>query len=187
MMYDDYFDLDTGLRVLPTEIQHSWRADLIKAEPTEKGVWRLVDIWPTKPGSGQEQRLIVQTIDESGYPIANIKVAFSFSTADYYPITNEYLWSPPHPRRAFVVNTKGSGTIEHIQNDPVKDRQPGGVTCYLLTPEFSSDIVTGLGMLANHTGLHLVYQLRRPGHLPLRSYVSLLEKRIEKLEKEING
>jgi len=181
----DYFELENGLEFLPVDIQHSWRAMLNKVEPTQLGVWRLVDIWRTRPRSGQENRLIVRTIDENGGPVANVPIAFSYSTADQYPLTENFLWRPPS-RQAFVVETGGDGQEEQIQNKPVKQNEPGGITVYCLTPEFSSDYVTGLGALADHTGLFLTFQLRRPGVLPYVSQIKALTARLQTFEQDLS-
>jgi hypothetical protein len=80
------------------------------------------------------------------------------------------------------VPTAGSGQIDQIQGSVVKQGQPGGITVYLLEPEYSSDVVTGAGMLADHTGLHLTFQLRRNGVVPLMDRLASMEARIAALE-----
>jgi hypothetical protein len=175
------------LKVLPREIQSQWGARLAKAEPTEAGVLRLVNIRPTQPKSYEEQRIIVLVVDENGLPMAGVPVAFSYSTADPFYLDEGYLWTPPNPRRAFIVPTDGSGQIDMIQGSAVKPGGPGGITVYPLEPDFSSDYVTGAGMLADHTGLHLTYQLRRVGVQPLGDVISELKRRVELLEDLSRG
>jgi hypothetical protein len=51
-----------------------------------------------------------------------------------------------------------------------------------LEPEYSSDVVTGAGMLADHTGLHLTFQLRRSGVVPLAERLAIIEARLAALE-----
>jgi hypothetical protein len=51
-----------------------------------------------------------------------------------------------------------------------------------LEPEYSSDVVTGMGMLADHTGIHLTFQLRRNGVVPLMDRLESLEARVAALE-----
>jgi hypothetical protein len=170
------------LNFLPTDFQTNWRAALQKATPTEKGVIRLVNIRRTEPRSFEEQRVIVLVVDENGLPIPNVKVAFSFSTAEHYTVGQDFLWAPPTPRQAFIVPTQGSGQIDQIQGGPVKQGEPGGVTVYILEPEFSSDVVTGAGMLADHTGMHLTFQLRRTGVTPLLERLANIEARLDALE-----
>ncbi|MBI1877254.1 MAG: hypothetical protein HYR94_03310 [Chloroflexi bacterium] len=172
----------TPLNVLPADIQQDWMATLQKATATAEGVFQLVNIRRTRPKSFEEQRVIVLVVDENGFPIPNIRVAFSYSTADQYVLTPDFLWSPPPPSRAFIVPTAGSGQIDQIQGSGVKQGEPGGITVYIFEPEYSSDVVTGAGMLADHTGLHLTYQLRRTGVTPLMDRIASLEARVAALE-----
>lgn len=182
-MFNDY----QPLTVLPQEIQRDWLAQLHRANPTPNGCFRLVAARSTTGNSFEGQRVTVLVIDENGFPIPGVKVAFSFSTAEYYTLTPGFLWTPPPPRQAFIVPTQGSGQIDQIQNDPVKQGQPGGITVYVLEPEFSSDYVSGAGMLADHTGLHLTFQLRRTGVKPLMEVVADLERRVSELEAATLG
>jgi len=170
------------LNVLPVDVQQDWMATLQKATPTDKGVFRLVAVRRGKAKSFEEQRVIVQVVDENGFPIPNVPVAFSYSTADQYTLSPDFLWSPPPPSRAFIVPTAGSGQIDQIQGGGVKKGEPGGITVYIFEPEYSSDVVTGAGMLADHTGLHLTYQLRRTGVTPLMDRLASLEARVAALE-----
>lgn len=144
-------------------------------DPDAKGHFYLVGIEPTKPRTFEEQRIIVRVVDENGFPMAGQRVAFSYSTADQYILTPDFLWSPPPPPKAFIVPTGGGGEIDQIQGSAVQAGQPGGVTVYLLEPEYSSDVVTGLGMLADHTGLRLTFQLRRNGVVPLVKWQAGIE------------
>ena len=168
---------------LPIDIQREWRAQLHAAEPTDKGVFRLIAARPTAPKSFEEQRIIVLCVDENGFPLANIPIGFAYSTAPFYALSPDFLWQPPSPL-AFVALTQGSGQIEQIQGGGVKAGQPGGVTVCPLMPEFSSDYVSGAGMLADHTGLHLTFQLRRNGVIPIAERLTALETRIVALEQK---
>jgi hypothetical protein len=173
------------LDVLPQGFQEEWLASMEKATPTEKGVFRLVHIRRTEPRSFEEQRIIVLVMDENGFPIPNVNVAFSFSTAKQYALTGSFLWTPPAPQQAFIVPTQGSGQIDQIQGSVVKEGEPGGVTVYILEPEYSSDIIRGMGMLPDHTGVHLTFQLQRTGVLPLSERLASIESRMETLEAAI--
>lgn len=175
------------LTILPHEIQRNWLAQLHQAEPTEKGVFRLVGIRPTVGRSFEGQRITVLVLDENGIPIPNVTIAFSFSTAPVYYIEDDFQWIPPSPQRAFVAQTQGNGQIDQVQGSAVKQGYPGGVTVYVLEPEYSSDYVTGAGMLADHTGLHLTFQLRRAGVRPLGEYLAEIEDRLVALEKVAYG
>lgn len=175
------------LTVLPVDIQRDWRAQLLLAIPTPKGVFRLVNIRRTQPATFEEQRVVVLVVDENGFPLPGVKVAFAFSTASFYALTPDFLWSPPQPQRAFIVPTQGGGQIDQVQGSPVKAGEPGGVTVYILEPEYASDVVTGAGMLADHTGLHLTFQLRRAGVLPLAARLDALEARLAALEGDNGG
>jgi hypothetical protein len=141
-----------------------------------------VNVRRTRPKSFEEQRVIILVVDENGFPMPNTRVAFSYSTADQYVLTPDFLWSPPSPSRAFIVPTAGSGQIDQIQGSGVKQGEPGGITVYIFEPEYSSDVVTGAGMLADHTGLYLTYQLRRTGVTPLTDRIASLEARVAALE-----
>jgi hypothetical protein len=121
-------------------------------------------------------------LDENGFPMPNIPIAFSFSTAEQYTLTNDFLWTPPAPQKAYIVPTTGSGQIEQVQGSGVEKGQAGGVTVYALTPEYASDYVTGAGMLSDHTGLHLTFQLRRTGVQSLLERLDDIENRLKILE-----
>lgn len=170
------------LNVLPPDIQRDWMAQLHKATPTDRGVFRLVNIRRTAPLTFEEQRIVVLVVDENGIPLPNVPVAFAYDTAAQYTLTNDFLWTPPSPQKAFIVPTQGSGQIDQVQGSVVKQGQPGGVTVYLLEPEYSSDVVTGAGMLADHTGLHLTYQLRRTGVKSIMERLDDIEARLIALE-----
>lgn len=165
----------TPLTHLPVTIQRDFMATLIPAESTQVGVFHLVEARRTEGNSFEGQRITVLVLDEDGGPLPNIPVAFAYSTAGFYTLTDDFLWRPPAPQRAFIVPTKGSGEIDQIQGGPVNRGEPGGVTVYILTPEYSSDIVTGAGMLADHTGLHLTYQRQRVGVLSVSDRIAALE------------
>ena len=169
------------LVILPEDIQRRWGAELHQEEPTAHGVFNLVDIRPTQGGSYQGQRIVVLVVDENGMAIPNVRVAFSYSTADRYLVSSFFLWSPPHPRKAFVAVTHGSGEIDQIQGGTVTEGGPGGVCVYLLEPEYSSDAVTGCGMLVDHTGLHLTFQLQRVGVFSVLERLDAIETRLRSL------
>jgi len=162
------------LTALPADIQRDWQAQLCQAVPTANGVFRLVAARRTSPKTFEEQRVIVLVIDENGFPIPNVPVAFAYSTANFYPIAPDFAWTPPS-QNAFVVPTTGGGQIDQVQGSGVRQGQPGGITAFILHPEFSSDYVTGAGMLADHTGLHLTFQLRRIGVRPIAERLQALE------------
>ncbi len=171
------------LNILPTDVQQEWMATLQRqVGPLAQGHFYLVGVRRTKSKTFEEQRVIVLVVDENGFPMPNVRVAFSYSTADQYLLTPDFLWSPPVPYRAFAVSTQGNGEIDQIQGSSVKQGQPGGITVYLLEPEYSSDVVAGLGMLADHTGIHLTFQLRRNGVVPLMERLDSLESRVAALE-----
>ena len=178
----------TPIMVLPVDFQQNWKATLQSATPTADdssgvgGVFRLVNIRRTQPKTFEEQRLIVLVIDENGFPLPNIKVAFSFSTANQYLVSSDFKWAPPQPFRADVVATTGGGQIEHVQGSIIKEGQPGGITVYIVEPKYSSDVVTGMGMLADHTGVHLTFQLKRNGVQSINDRFAAIEARLAALE-----
>lgn len=75
--------------------------------------------------------------------------------------------------------------IDQIQGDVVKQGQPGGITVYILSPEYSSDVITGAGQLADHTGLYLTYQLRRTNVTPQADRLAALEAWVTGFEESI--
>lgn len=168
---------------LPTDIQRDWRAKLHSAVLTDQveGAFRLIGIRRTKSKSFEEQRIIVLVVDENGIPIPGVTVAFAYSTATPYIVGEDFKWSPPSPQRADIVPTRGSGEIEHIQGEPVKEGEPGGVTVCILEPQYASDVVTGAGMLDDHTGLYMIFQLRRKGIKPMEERMDELEAKVAAL------
>jgi len=174
------------INALPMDIQNDWMASLQRqVSPQAEGHFYLVDARRTQPNSFEEQRVVVLVVDENGFPIPDVLVAFSYSTAKQYVLPPGFLWTPPSPPRAFLARTQGSGQIDQIQGSAVKKGEPGGITVYLLEPSFSSDVVVGAGMLADHTGLHLTFQLHRNDVIPLMDRVAGLEDRVAKLEQAI--
>lgn len=172
----------TPLTLLPQDIQLDWSAEVFSATPTNKGCFRLVQIHRTDGKGYQGQRITVLVVDENGIALPGVPVAFSFSTADQYTLTADFAWMPPTPRRAFIIRTGGAGEADQIQGSGVKQGQPGGVAVYILDPALSSDVVTGLGMLADHTGIHLTMQRRQTGVIPLPDRLANIEARLAALE-----
>ena len=173
------------LNVLPEDFQINWQAALSKAASNPNGSFELINIRRTQPKTFEELRLIVLVVDENGFPMSGVKVAFSYSTANQYTVGQDFTWSPPSPRRADIFPTEGSGQIEHVQGGVVKQGEPGGITCYIVEPKYSSDIITGAGALADHTGMHLTFQLRRPGVVPLSDRLASIEARLDALEGKV--
>lgn len=175
------------LNVLPVEFQREWQAELHKATPNDNGSFHLVKIRKTQPKTFEELRIIVMVVDENGFPMPGVKVAFSYSTANQYLVGDDFTWVPPTPHRADIFPTTGSGQIEHIQGSVVEKGKPGGITVYVVEPEYSSDYVTGAGALADHTGMHMIFQLRRPGVTPLSDRLQSLEERVAALEAKLSS
>lgn len=165
--------LQKPLTVLPFEFQRDWQAQVHPAAPKEAGEVRLVGI-ERAPDGYEAQRITVFVIDENGLPVHNCPVAFAFTTAERFMIGPEFTWAPPPPYRAQIVPTR-FGLAEQIQGSVVKPDGPGGVTVYVFRPDLPSDVVTGAGMLADHTGLKLTFQLQRAGVYPLADQVGTLE------------
>lgn len=169
---------------LPVDIQQDFLAALYRnISPQAQGHFYLVDIRRSGAKDYQSQRITVNVVDENGFPLPNVRVAFAYSTADQYILTPDFLWTPPFPPKAFVVPTGGSGQIDQIQGSVIKAGEPGGVTVYCLEPEFSSDTVSGMGMLADHVGVILTFQLRRNGVVSLRDEIEQLKARVGVLER----
>lgn len=162
------------LNILPVDIQNRWQASLIAPPPTEHGKFYLMEIAPTQAKSFQELRIIVDLIDENGFGLPDIPVAFAYSTADFVTLTPDFLWTPPS-QNIFKAPTQPGGRAEQIQGSVVKEGQPGGITVFVFHPLYSSDAVAGAGALADHSGLRLRFQLKRPG-------VKSFEERLADLE-----
>lgn len=168
------------IKILPAEFQRKFGMSLTSNSKTDEtdGVFKLVAVRKTNPAGFESQRIIVLVLDENGFPMPNVPVAFSYSTATQYIITEDFNWIPPVPHRAFVVPTQGSGQIDQIQGSEIKDGESGGVTVYILNPEnYVSDVVSGCGMLSDHTGLHLTFQLK--------TGAKTIEERITALEEAV--
>jgi hypothetical protein len=178
--------LDVGLKQIPIDIQRDYGALLEPAERIETGSFRLTDIRRSL-GDYEDQRVSCYVVDENGMAMANVNVAFAFSTANNFYLDDDFKWLPPRPYRAFITQTDGAGKAEMIlgAEGVVKSGDVGGVTCYVFEPEYSSDIVTGLGMLADHTGLVLTFQLQRAGVVPFNQRLAAIEQRLEALEAKI--
>ena len=172
----------TPLDAIPYDIASDFGSELHKAVPCLGGSFRLVKIRRTGTNDWESGKIIVLVIDENGFALPGVKVAFSYSTAHPYGIDDLFQWYPPGPLRAHIVPTEGGGQIEHVQNDPIKENQPGGVTVYVVEPEYSSDYITGCGMLADHTGQHLTFQLRRTGVVTFDERLAAIEARLDALE-----
>jgi hypothetical protein len=173
------------LAVLPQDFQLNWQAVLNPAAPNPNGSFKVVKIRRTAPKTFEELRIIALVVDENGFPLSGVKVAFSYSTANQYLVGTDFTWTPPTPHRADIFPTEGSGQIEHIQGSVVQSGQPGGITVYVVEPGYSSDYISGAGALADHTGMHITFQLRRPGVVPLADRLSQIEARLAALEGKV--
>ena len=117
--------------------------------------------------------------------MSNIPVAFSYSTADPLYLSQDFRWVPP-TSRAFVAPTQGSGQIDQVQGSVVRAGEPGGVTVFAFMPQYSSDAISGMGMLADHTGVLLTLQLQREGVVSVQDRFKVIEARLEALERAVN-
>jgi len=171
------------ITVLPPIFQRLWRAQVKQATATERGVFNLIGIRQNEAGGYRDGRISVLVVDENGFALPDVKVAFAYSSADSYILSPDFLWSPPSPQKAFLAFTGGGGEIDQIQGSVVKEGERGGVTVHILEPEYSSDYVVGAGMLADHTGLHLIFQLKRVGVKSMRERLYEFEARLHDLEK----
>ena len=175
------------LNFVPIQITQDFGTELFKGYANDNGIFQLVDIQRTEAAGFQGQRIAVTVVDENGFPLPNVRVVFSYSTGRRFTPPSNAQWMPPTPWRGHVVHTQGSGQIDQIQGDVIKEGQAGGVTVYILEPQFASDVVSGCGMLADHTGLSLTFQLRRNGVRPLSEIVSAIEQRLSVLEGVIDA
>jgi hypothetical protein len=171
---------------IPFDIVTDYRTTLIKTDPSPCGVFKVIGIRRTAPGSWESQRIKVLVVDENGFPIPAVRVAYAFSTAPEINYKNLFgddvlfRWAPPYSP-ALVVPTSGAGECDVIQNDKIEKGKAGGMTVYVLESDYSSWLVAGAGMLADHSGLCITFMLVRPGVRSLAERISDLEQRMEKL------
>ena len=172
------------ITVLPVDIQADFRAQLHKAQETKFGAFRLVAIRRSQ-GGHEDRRVVVYVVDENGMAVSGQPVAFSYSTAKPFQITGDFQWMPPSPHKAHIARTEAGGKIENILGGEgvVKDGEAGGITAYMLDAEYSSDVVSGLGMLPNHQSLVLTFQRQTVGILPLAERLEAIEARLTALEQ----
>lgn len=170
--------------VPPQDIQRDWMLSL-QHPSGYRSTFVVLDIRRTEPGSSEEQRIIARVVDEAGRPLADVDVVFAFSTGQQIIFPPTMQWAPPAPHNGGVVKTDLGGTCDFIQGSAVKPGQPGGMTVYCLDPNYPSVVVQGAGMLANHEGLCITFQLRRDGYTvgDLAQRVSLLEDAVRQLSQ----
>lgn len=159
--------------------------ELHPAEPTQGGMFHLIDVRPTEGASFEGQRLKALVVDENGFPIPNVQVAWSFSTAPLLYIDSNFQWFPPFPRKAVVTRTSGGGETDLVLGAEgiIKQGEQGGVSVFVCEPNYSSVVVRGAGMTKAHGGLHFTFQLRRQGVMPLADRIASIEARLKALEK----
>jgi hypothetical protein len=168
---------------LPQSFQVDWQAELHKATPSDHGHFEVIQVTKTKPLSGQELRIVIHVMDENGYPLSGVEAICSYSTAEPYTVSDDFVWSPPSPRRGDRLITDGAGQVEHIQGSVVKAGEPGGITVYIFEPLYPSDYITGAGALADHTGMRITFRLRRAKVKSLMERVSQLELEIANIKE----
>jgi hypothetical protein len=148
------------LNDLPVKIQQDFGAALQRNTQTAQH-WYLVEAHETEPQTWQEGKIIVHFIFDDGLPASSVDAAFHYSTCPFsYTVGPAFKWNPPTPHKAHVVPTNGGGEIEEVQGSVIQAGGTGGMTVCVLDPAHSSDVVTGAGALADHTGLYLTFQLR---------------------------
>lgn len=167
------------MKHIPMDIQQDFGVSLVEAEPTEFGKFEFVEIERTEPGSWEEGRIIVEVAEANDLAVRT-EVCFAFSTAPRVFFGPEYQWRPPITK-ADRFKTR-LGEIEHIQHSTISPGQSGGVTVVVVHPLYSSDYLTGCGMLEDHTGLRIKFRLVRPGELSYRQEIEDLKRRVAALE-----
>lgn len=172
----------TPLNRIPIDIASQFNCWLDPAD--EQDAYRLVAIRTTKPKTFEEQRLIALVVDENNRPLANVPVAFLYSTGNTQE-AYDFAWQVPRPFRGDIVYTEGSGQIEHIQGSAIQPGQPGGVTVCVADPAIASDVIVGAGMLADHTGLHLTFQLQRAGVVAVADRLDAITERLQSIESRL--
>lgn len=167
---------------LPPAIQRDFMASLdTNIPPTENGKYVLTHIETLSGGANQRIRVIIE--DEDGKTLMNVPIAFAYSTADFQIISEDFEWNPPLQKMDIV--TTEQGYADHIQGSVIKKGQPGGV--FVFDEKVPSDVVSGLGMLADHTGVRLVFTKVTPQKDTLSEVVEDLEAQIQDLAYRIQS
>lgn len=174
------------LHVLPSDIRRDFGAHLAKAVPTEHGAIRLVGARRTTSGA-LNQRITVQVLTAEGAPVPGVDVGFFFSTGKTWLPSVDFVWPPPRPWTGDVFATSGSGEIDHVQGSVIKAGQSGGITVCCLHPLLASDVVSGAGMLADHTGLWFTYMVMPNGYVSTADRLKRLETKFEEFQKLFYG
>lgn len=180
------FEQLNPLQSIPADVFNMYPGlELYPAEPTQHGQFHLTDVRPTFGAGFEGQRLKVLVVDENGFPIPNIKVAWSFSTADVLFVDGSFQWFPPFPRRAVVTHTSGGGETDLVLGAEgiIKQGEQGGVSVFVFEPNYSSVVIRGAGMTKEHGGLHFTFQLRRRGVMPLGERLAVIEARLRAVEQ----
>jgi hypothetical protein len=176
-----------AIKSLPRWICEDIGASLKKEEPISEGVYRLVKVGKCRPG--EDRRIKVNVLNEEGYPEPGVMVVFAFTTGrDTIPFHLTAGWQPPPPYKAKVEPTQGDGATDLVLGPEgvVKKGQRGGVTVYLAGEGFSSDVIDGLGMYADHTSPELTFQKFPNGYVSRGNRLDHIEDRLMALETEIN-
>lgn len=185
---------------IPPSIRATYGAFVIPAQPTALGCFRLTRLESLQAGGSRDARLVFRLVDENGKPLANHLLFAAYSTGPdsvpYFDDVPDRLAEPPtlllfqaHGNLAGDLQlTEGDGETEVIGSGGlvVKAGGRGGVSAYVPSPYYSSDLVVGLGMTASHQGLYVEFTLDYAGVEPLTERVAALEEKLAKLESVID-
>ena len=170
---------------VPTDISsiEAWQGVRIRHVFTQfgGGAFRVVGMSKLATGSN-DRRIRVNLIDEDGNAITDLAVAFGYSTAGLLHLGAEFDWQPSLTN-AFVASYQ-NGNYEMIlgADGVINEGEVGGVTVCALHPKYPSDEVSGLGMLSDHTGLGVTFQLQTPEIDSIGERLDEIEKRLYNLE-----
>lgn len=170
---------------VPTDISsvEAWQGVRIRHAFTQfgGGAFRVVAMSKLTTGSN-DRRIRVNLIDEDGNAITALSVAFGYSTAELLRLGPDFEWQPSLTK-AFVTGYQ-NGNYEMIlgSDGVINEGEVGGVTVCALHPKYPSDEVSGLGMLPDHTGLSVTFQLQTPEIDSIGERLDQIEARVTALE-----
>lgn len=145
---------------------------------TEAGKFWLEDIkWDYSGDS--ELAVTVVVVDENNIPMHSVPVGFFFDTGTPMPVHN-LNWNTGLLPKGTMDTTYGGVPAQLIlgADGVIKKGEPGGVSVAVMHPDFSSVVLKGAGMKADHTGMIITFKLQRAG---VQSY----EERITQLEAQV--
>jgi len=173
---------------MPDDINADYGAEIVEPVANEYGRFRVLHVARTAPKGWQGQRIVVLVLDQNYRPIPLMPVAFAWDTYKERYSLDGFKWTPPgagpeHKRVAFIEPTQGSGQIDVIQGSGIEKGGKGGTRVWVHHPLLPSAYVDGAGMLADHSGMFIVFVAELVGVLPLEKRLEIIELRLNNMQK----